>query len=441
MSSSTAIKKAVVQPTAGAFDLVCADIAPDKSISHRCAMFSLLSNKPSVIKNFLQGEDTLNSLNIAAQLGATVERTGGSVHIVPPEYLGEPDDVLDCGNAGTGMRLYCGLLAGVEGSFVLTGDKYLRHRPMNRVVKPLRSIGAKIDGREEGNLAPLCIRGGDLQAFRYESPIDSAQVKSALILAALRADGTSYYRESLLSRDHTERMLRGMGAKVSLIEEQGSENEGWIEIEPISVPLDPLNITVPADPSSGFFFAVAAAIIPGSRVVIKNVTLNPTRIEAYKILERMGTRITYREHENIYEPIGDIEVVYSGKLEAVTIEENIAWLIDELPALSIAMAVANGTSKIHNAKELRVKESDRIASVVKGLEACGIVTDEYEDGYSVTGGVVEKATIDSHGDHRIAMSFAIAGLLGGMEIEDTACIDTSFPNFFTILSQITGVNV
>ena len=440
MSSNTAIKKALVQPAAGAFDLVCADIAPDKSISHRCAMFSLLSNKSSVIKNFLQGEDTLNSLNIAAQLGATVEREKGSVRIVPPENLGEPDDVLDCGNAGTGMRLYCGLLAGVEGSFILTGDRYLRHRPMNRVVRPLRSIGAKIDGREEGNFAPLSIRGGDLQAFRYESPIDSAQVKSALILAALWADGTSYYKESLLSRDHTERMLRGMGAKVNLIEEHGSENEGWIEIEPISAPLDPLNITVPADPSSGFFFAIAAAIVPGSRVVIKDATLNPTRIEAYRVLERMGARITYLENENIYEPIGDIEVAYNGKLEAVTIEENIAWLIDELPALSIAMAVAEGTSRISNAKELRVKESDRIASVVKGLEACSIACSEYEDGYTVTGGVLQKATIDSHGDHRIAMSFAIAGLLSGIEIEDTACIDTSFPNFFDILSQITGVN-
>ena len=440
MSSNTAIKKALVQPVAGAFDLVCADIAPDKSISHRCAMFSLLSDKPSLIKNFLQGEDTLNSLNIAAQLGATIERAGNSVHIIPPKYLGEPDDVLDCGNAGTGMRLYCGLLAGVEGSFILTGDKYLRHRPMNRVVKPLRSIGAKIDGREEGNLAPLSIRGGDLQAFRYESPIDSAQVKSALILAALRADGTSYYRESLLSRDHTERMLRGMGAKVSLIEESGDENEGWIEIEPISALLDPLDITVPADPSSGFFFAVAAAIIPGSRVMIKNVTLNPTRIEAYRVLEHMGVNITYQEHKNIYEPIGDIEVIYSGRLKAVTVEENIAWLIDELPALSIAMATAEGTSRILNAKELRVKESDRIASVVKGLGACGITCSEYEDGYIVTGGVLQKATIDSHGDHRIAMSFAIAGLLSGMEIEDTACIDTSFPNFFDILSQITGVS-
>ncbi len=440
MSSNTTIKKAMIKPASKAFDLVCSDIAADKSISHRCAMFSLLSDRPSTIKNFLQGEDTLNSLNIAAQLGATIQKEGETIVITPAASLTEPDDVLDCGNAGTGMRLYCGLLSGVEGSFVLTGDKYLRHRPMNRIVKPLRTVGAKIDGREEGNLAPLAIRGGEIQAFRYESPIDSAQVKSALILAALQADGVSYYKESLLSRDHTERMLRGMGAKVTMIEESGSENEGWIKIEPLTGPLEPLNMTIPADPSSGFFFAVAAAIIPDACVVIKNVTLNSTRIEAYRVLERMGAKITYEERENIYEPIGDISICYSGKLKSVSVEENIAWLIDELPALSIAMATADGTSSISNAKELRVKESDRISSVVKGLESCGIVCSEYEDGYTVTGGVLHKATIDSHGDHRIAMSFAIAGLLEGMEIVDTACIDTSFPNFFDILSQITGVD-
>jgi len=430
-----------IDAAGGPFDLVCDDIAPDKSISHRCAIFSLLSDKPSIIKNFLQGEDTLNSLNIAVQLGATVRKDGDSIRITPPKVLAEADDVLDCGNAGTGMRLYCGLLSGIKGSFVLTGDRYLRHRPMNRVVKPLRSIGAKIDGREGGNLAPLCIRGGELNAFRYESPVDSAQVKSALILAALQADGISYYKESLLSRDHTERMLRGMGAEIKAIDDAGSENSGWIEIRPLKKALSPLEMTVPSDPSSGFFFAVAASIIPGARVRIKNVTLNPTRIEAYKALERMGAAIDYVENENVYEPIGDIEIQYNGKLKAISIEKNIAWLIDELPVLSIAMAVAEGTSSVRNAKELRVKESDRISSVINSLNACGIETDEYGDGYDIKGGTIQKATIDSHGDHRIAMSFAIAGLLSGMSIEDTACIDTSFPNFFDILSKITGVHV
>jgi len=427
------MRKATVAQAGGAFNLVCSDIAPDKSISHRCAMFSLLSEQPSTIKNFLLGEDTLASLSIAEQLGATVKRDGGDVEIIPPKKLTEPSNILDCGNAGTGMRLYAGLLAGIDGHFVLTGDKYLRSRPMSRVADPLRSIGAKIDGREEGNLAPLAIRGGDLKAFRYHSPIDSAQVKSALILAGLQANENSYYKEDLLSRDHTERMLSGMGAKVE------TKEDGWIEIEPLKAPLKPLDITVPADPSSGFFFAVSAAIVPDSKTIIKNVTLNPTRIEAYKMLEKMGATINYIEKENIYEPIGDIEVTYKGKLSAITVEKNIAWLIDELPALSIAMAVAEGTSVVKNAKELRVKESDRISTVLTGLTACGVDTIEHEDGYEVIGGALNSATINSHGDHRIAMSFAIAGLLCEMEIEDTACIETSFPNFFEILSQITSL--
>jgi 3-phosphoshikimate 1-carboxyvinyltransferase len=393
-------------------------------------MFSLLSDKPSKIKNFLLGEDTLASLSIAQQLGAVVERDGANITITPPQKLTEPDNILDCGNAGTGMRLYAGLLAGIEGSFILTGDKYLRGRPMRRITDPLRAIGAKIDGRENGNLAPLAIRGGALEPFRYHSPIDSAQVKSALILAGLQADSKSYYRENLLSRDHTERMLRGMDAEIKTV-------DGWIEIEPLNSPLKPLDIRVPADPSSGFFFAVASAIVPYSQTIIKSVTLNPTRIEAYKILKEMGADIEFIEKENIYEPIGDISIRYSGKLKAVTIEKNIAWLIDELPALSIAMAVADGISVVKNAKELRVKESDRISTVLEGLNSCGIETIEYNDGYEIVGGELKSATINSYGDHRIAMSFAIGGVLCGMNIEDTACIDTSFPNFFEILPEIT----
>ena len=427
------MKSVTVFPKQGTFNLECSDIAADKSISHRCAMFSLLSNKPSQIRNFLLGEDTLASLSIAEQLGATVTRDGSNVKIIPPQKLNEPSDVLDCGNAGTGMRLYAGLLAGIEGSFILTGDKYLRSRPMNRVAIPLRNIGADIDGRENGNLAPLAIRGGNLKSFKYESPIDSAQVKSALILAALQADETSYYKEHLLSRDHTERMLSGMGATVVL------QKDGWIRIEPLTQPLKPLDITVPADPSSGFFFAVATAITPNAKTVIQNVTLNPTRIEAYKALAQMGANISYVEKENIYEPIGDIEIEYNGQLQAITVEKNIAWLIDELPALSIAMATANGTSLVKNAKELRVKESDRISTVLTGLNACDIKTIEHDDGYEIIGGEIKSATINSHGDHRIAMSFAIAGLLSEMKIEDTECIDTSFPNFFDILNKITNI--
>jgi len=417
-----------------AFSLECDSIAPDKSISHRCAIFSLLSDKESTIRNFLLGEDTLASLSIAEQLGATVLRDGSNITITPPIKVSEPDNILDCGNAGTGMRLYAGLLSGIDGSFILTGDKYLRARPMKRVVSPLQDIGAKIDGREHGNLAPLAIRGGKLKPFRYHSPIDSAQVKSALILAGLRAYSKSYYRENLLSRDHTERMLRGMGATIQTLD------NGWIEITPMKKPLNPLDINVPADPSSGFFFAVATAITPNSKAIIKNVTLNPTRIEAYKILKDMGANIELVEKENVYEPIGDITISYNGKLKATTVHKNIAWLIDELPALSIAMAVAEGTSIVKNAKELRVKESDRITTVLEGLAHCGIETVEKKDGYEIVGGELKNATINSYGDHRVAMSFAIAGILCGMRIEDTACIDTSFPNFFDILKNITQIN-
>jgi len=392
-------------------------------------MFSLLSDEPSYIKNYLTAEDTLNTLSIVEQLGATITRDGSSVTIVPPKELVEPKDILDCGNSGTAMRLFCGFLSSLEGSFVLTGDKYLNQRPMNRVALPLRSIGAFIDGRENGNKAPLFIKGASLDSFTYESPVDSAQVKSAMILAALRANGVSKYKENELTRDHTERMLKGMGATLQ------TNSDGFIEITPLSKPLKPLDITVPTDPSSGFFFAVAAAIVPGSSVTIKNVTLNPTRIEAYKVLQRMGANVQFIENENVYEPIGDI-IVKHNKLEAVVVSQNISWLIDELPALSIAMSQANGTSVIKNAKELRVKESDRIKSVVNNLDLCGIDYNEFEDGYEVIGSKLQRAKIDSNGDHRIAMSFAIGGLLCGMDINDTDCILTSFPNFEDILNKL-----
>jgi 3-phosphoshikimate 1-carboxyvinyltransferase len=423
------MSKVEVFPTKS-FSLKTSEIAPDKSISHRSVMFAMLADGVSTIENFLRAEDTLNSLEIVKNLGADVEDDGKTIKI-SSNGIQESFEVLDCGNSGTGMRLFCGLLSSANGHFVLTGDKYLRRRPMKRVAEPLKSIGAKIDGRENGNLAPLSIRGASLKAFNYESKIASAQVKSCMILAALRADGVCTFTEPELSRDHTERMLKGMGA--------GIEVDGLkTTIKPIEKLLSPLTIRVPADPSSAFFFAVAAAITEGSDVTLQGVTLNPTRIEAFKALERMGADITYILAEDKYEPIGDIRVKYAP-LQAITVEDNISWLIDELPALSIAMACANGESLVKNAQELRVKESDRISTVVEGLRAAGIVVDEYEDGYKVTGGKLQKAQVESDGDHRIAMSFIIAGLKCGMEVSDLDCINTSFPNFFDILQKITKV--
>ncbi|MGA9046636.1 3-phosphoshikimate 1-carboxyvinyltransferase [Sulfuricurvum sp.] len=405
-------------------------IAPDKSISHRSAMFAVLAEGESRIENFLRAEDTLNTLKIVGHLGAEIQ-DDGSVITIRSHGIHETSEILDCGNSGTGMRLFCGLLSSAEGHFVLTGDEYLKRRPMKRVTGPLRSIGANLDGRNNGDLAPLSIRGASLKAFEYLSPIASAQVKSAMILAALRSDGVCTFREPELSRDHTERMLRGMGARVEV---NGLETKIW----PLEKPLKPLTIRVPADPSSAFFFAVAAAIIPGSSAIIEGVTLNPTRIEAFKVLERMGAKITYSLTDERYEPIGTIRVEHA-LLHAVTVEENIAWLIDELPALSIAMACAEGKSLIKNAEELRVKESDRIKTVVDNLNLCGIETEEFPDGYAVIGGELKSALVNSFGDHRIAMSFLIAGLKCGMEVEDIECINTSFPNFFELLGMCTKV--
>lgn len=416
----------------GNFSLEISTIASDKSISHRCAIFSLLCAKPSLIKNYLQAEDTLCTLSIAQMLGASVHHeSDGTMVITPPEQLREPAAILDCGNSGTAIRLLMGFLSSCQGFFVLYGDKYLCSRPMRRVADPLRSIGAMIDGRSDGNYAPLSIRGQKLKAFQYESKISSAQVKSALILAALQADGVSTFCEPELSRDHSERMLRGMGANVI---SQGLH----VTIHPQLSPLEPLNISVPSDPSSGFFFAVAAAIHEGSSVTLHNMLLNPTRIEAYKVLARMGAKVEFIEKESLYESVGDI-IITGAPLRGVTVEENIAWLIDELPALSIAFACASGKSTVKNAQELRVKESDRISSVVKNLHLCGIAVDEFEDGYEVSGGTLKSATINSYGDHRIAMSFAIAGTKTAMNIEDIDCINTSFPNFIELLSSIGNV--
>ncbi len=420
----------VVVSSANNFSLSISEIAPDKSISHRSVMFAMLGDGVSEIENFLRAEDTLNSLEIVKNLGAKVEDNGKIIKI-SSDGIKEPFEILDCGNSGTGMRLFCGLLSSAEGHFVLTGDKYLRRRPMKRVTAPLISIGAKIDGRENGDLAPLSIRGASLKAFDYESKIASAQVKSCMILAALRADGVCSYVEPELSRDHTERMLRGMSAKIEV-------NGLKTTITPLDGLLSPLKIRVPADPSSAFFFAVAAAITEGSEVVLEGVTLNPTRIEAFKALERMGADISYELIDDKYEPVGNIVVKYAP-LHGITIEENISWLIDELPALSIAMACADGESLVKNAQELRVKESDRIATVVAGLRACGIEVDEYKDGYGIVGGELKSAEVESDGDHRIAMSFIIAGLRCGMKVSDLECINTSFPNFFELLQKITDV--
>ncbi|RDU52204.1 3-phosphoshikimate 1-carboxyvinyltransferase [Helicobacter sp. MIT 00-7814] len=421
------------------FSLEIAGIASDKSLSHRCAIFALLSKGACEVKNYLLGEDTLDSLNIAKALGLQVEQKGaGHFVLTPPSAIIEPSDVLNCGNAGTAMRLYTGLLAGVKGYFVLSGDKYLNARPMKRVIAPLSAIGAQIYARAQNTLAPLSIIGRQLEGFCYESPISSAQVKSAMILAGLSANAPCRFSEPLLSRDHTERMLQAMGVKF----ETNTAQDGKVTIDfnPLQKgqKLESFSFEVPSDPSSAFYFALATCVMD-CEVVLKNVLLNPTRIQAFEVLREMGAQITYHQNKSGLEDVGDIEVK-GANLRAVRVSEHISWLIDEIPALSIAFALAQGKSEVRNAKELRVKESDRISCVVQGLRAMGIECEEFEDGFSVQGGSLKPARINSFGDHRIAMSFAIACLACGGEIEDSACIDVSFPNFLELLGKITRVD-
>lgn len=416
-----------IQPISKPFDEEFEKISSDKSISHRCAIFSLLSDKTSEIYDYLEAEDTLNSLKIITKLGAKVEKNGNLIKITPPKQIVSPNSVLDCGNSGTAMRIFMGLLTASDGFFVLSGDEYLNQRPMQRISAPLKQIGAKIYGRENANKAPIAIKGKKLKYFKFKSQIPSAQVKTAMILAGLLGNGGKF-SEIELSRNHSEIMLQKMGAKIT-------KNGLNLIIKPLKKPLKPLKMTVPNDPSSCFFFAVAAAITKGAKITLKNVLLNPTRIEAFKILEKMGAKISYKITNENFESIGDI-CVEGSDLKAVEVSQNISWLIDEAPALAIAFASAKGTSILKNAKELRVKESDRIAVMVNGLKKCGIKAKELEDGFEITGGEPKFAVIDSFGDHRIAMSFAILGLKCGMDIQKSEFIATSFPKFTHFLKQL-----
>ncbi|MCX2682980.1 3-phosphoshikimate 1-carboxyvinyltransferase [Campylobacter sp. MIT 21-1685] len=410
------------------------NIAADKSISHRFSIFSLLSSGENRAKNYLLAEDTLHTLQLVEKLGASVKRIGNEISIVAPKKIESVNSVLECGNSGTTMRLMIGFLSGISGFFVLSGDKYLNNRPMKRISEPLKQIGAKIYGRDEANLAPLCIEGSKLEGFEYTSEISSAQVKTAMILAGFNAKTPSRFKELSLSRNHSENMLEAMNAPLIR-----SEDGLSLEIFPLTKPLKNLDITIPNDPSSVFYFVLSALLVPDSKICIRNVLLNPTRIQAYTVLQNMGANIELTILENHFETVGEICASFSH-LRAVQVSENISWLIDEAPALAIAFACAKGESVLRNAKELRVKESDRIKAVVLNLQKCGIEAKELDDGFCVKGGIPKFAKIESFGDHRIAMSFAVLGLVCGMEIDESECIKTSFPKFKELLSDL-GVEI
>ncbi|PUD43574.1 3-phosphoshikimate 1-carboxyvinyltransferase [Helicobacter pylori] len=407
--------------------------ASDKSLSHRAVIFSLLAQKPCFVRNFLMGEDCLSSLEIAQNLGAKVENTAkNSFKITPPTTIKEPNKILNCNNSGTSMRLYSGLLSAQKGLFVLSGDNSLNSRPMKRIIEPLKAFGARILGREDNHFAPLAIVGSPLKACDYESPIASAQVKSAFILSALQAQGISAYKESELSRNHTEIMLKSLGANIQ-------NQDGVLKISPLEKPLEAFDFTIANDPSSAFFFALACAITPKSRLLLKNVLLNPTRIEAFEVLKKMGAHIEYVIQSKDLEVIGDIYIEHAP-LKAISIDQNTASLIDEIPALSIAMLFAKGKSMVRNAKDLRAKESDRIKAVVSNFKALGIECEEFEDGFYIEGledisqlkqhfSRIKPPIIKSFNDHRIAMSFAVLTLILPLEIDNLECANISFPTF------------
>ncbi len=401
-------------------------------------MFAALAEGKTLIEGFLTGEDTRNTARAMQSLGISVEgaETGRLVvHGKGLDGLSEPAGVLDLGNSGTGMRLLAGLLAGQDFFSILTGDRYLVKRPMARVVDPLRQMGAVIDGRSGGKYAPLAIRGGgrNLRPLEYASPVASAQVKSALLLCGLYADGATSVTEPHKSRDHTERMLRFFGVD---IQERGLR----VSVQGRQKLRAAGTLQVPSDISSAAFFMVAAAIVPGSDVLIKNVGVNPTRTGVIDILKQMGADITLdNPREQAGEPVADIRV-RSGALRAVRIEgEVILRAIDEIPIVSVAAAYAAGTTVIKDAAELRVKESDRIAAMASELRKMGAPVKELPDGMEITGTEsLAGAVCESHGDHRIAMSLAVAALAarGETVVRDTEWVETSFPGFERMLRQV-----
>lgn len=415
----------------------------DKSISHRTAILAGLSNGDCHIENFLSSEDCVNTLRAMRQLGVLYTVTKGSEdHPLDLTISGchrkltAPTKELDCGNSGTGMRLLAGILAAQKFESVLTGDESLTGRPMGRVMIPLGEMGAQIEARgERTGCAPLHISGGSLQPIDYEMPVASAQVKSAVLLAGLFAEGKTTVRQPATTRDHSERLLNYFGVSVET-------DDNVISMEGLQA-IVARDLCIPGDVSSAAFWMVAAAVRPGSELTLTNVGLNPTRTAIITVLKRMGADITDTVlHEEGGEPRGDIQIKGARLTGTEIYPEEVPNLIDEVPILAIAGALSDGEFVIRNAHELRVKETDRIDTVVRNLRAMGGEIEEFDDGMVIPGNQkLTGAKLDSYGDHRIAMAFAIAGLLaesGETEIANTACVQTSYPTFSEHLSQVSS---
>lgn len=407
----------------------------DKSISHRAVMLAAIARGESHITNFSGGGDNLSTLRAFQTLGVEISQVDTDVVVKGSGWDGlqPPSTTIDCGNSGTTMRLLSGILAGRPFTSRLDGDASLRSRPMGRVIGPLREMGADIVSEGDENRAPLCVTGQVLHGIAYRSPVASAQVKSALLLAGLQAQGCTHIWEPVRSRDHTERMLSAFGVPLDV---HGTEVslEGGQE-------LHACDVEVPGDLSSAAFFIGAALMIPGSELYVRGVGLNPTRTGVLDIFRAMGgSIITLNEREVCGEPVGDLLARCSPLKGVEFTEELVVRAIDEIPIVAMAAAVAQGVTTIRGAQELRVKESDRIRALATGLTALGIPVAELPDGLVIEGGAFRSGAVQSFDDHRIAMALSIAGLAGTGEIvlEGVSCVNISFPGFYSLLRDLAG---
>ena len=417
----------------------------DKSISHRSLMLGALAVGETRVTGLLEGEDVLCTAQAMRQMGATIRRLENGEWVINGVGVGgllQPDEPLDMGNSGTSTRLLMGLIASHPITATFVGDASLSKRPMGRVIDPLSQVGAEFEASEGGTL-PLTLRGiSPAVPISYRLPVASAQVKSAVLLAGLNTAGTTTVIEPVPTRDHSERMLRGFGADLS-VEEKDGERIITLQGE---AELKAQTIVVPGDPSSAAFFVVAALVVPGSDVLIENVGLNPTRAGLFDVLRQMGGQIEEVNPREVGgEPVADLRVRHSA-LQGIAVDPEVApSMIDEFPVLFVAASLAEGTTTTTGLEELRVKESDRLTVMAEALELAGAKVEEREDGLVITGtggaplpGTPEDAAVFTHLDHRIAMSMAVAGLAsqGGVEIDDTAPFGTSFPNFIALLESL-----
>ncbi len=406
----------------------------DKSISHRAVMFGALAEGQTTIEGFLPGADCLSTISCFRKLGISITQAGDRVTVEGKGWFGlqEPEEILDVGNSGTTIRLMAGILATQPFHAVVEGDESIAKRPMRRVVGPLRQMGAKIDGRKQGEFTPLSIRGGDLNGIAYQSPVASAQVKSAILLAGLQAKGVTSVTEPLLSRDHTERMLRAFGVDV--------RQDGLTVSVEGGQKLTGRHIVVPGDISSAAFLIAAVMMVPGSSLLIENVGMNPSRTGIIDVVRAMGGTIECRNERIVNEePVADLYVVHSELTATVVEGDLIPRLIDEIPVIAVMATQASGKTIIRDAEELKVKETDRIVTVVSELSKFGAKVTPTDDGMIIEGKTeLHGAEIDSMGDHRIGMAMAVAGLAasGTTSIGNASAIDVSFPGFAGLLANI-----